>query len=105
MLGIGFDSTNLEWYLGKDKAHDLIQCIDEFLAKKTCSLLEAQVLHGKLSAIAQMSHFLLGFRFHLVGLLKRFEEKENERRLVPRELKDDLWIWKKFISSARGAFP
>jgi hypothetical protein len=22
VLGIGFDSTNLEWYLGKDKAHD-----------------------------------------------------------------------------------
>jgi hypothetical protein len=105
VLGIGFDSTNLEWYLAKDKTHDLIKCIDGFLAQKSCSLLDAQILHGKLSAVAQMSNFLMGFRFNLVGLLKRFRENETERRLIPRELKDDLWIWKKLICSARGGLP
>jgi hypothetical protein len=105
VLGIGFDSETLEWYLAKPKADNLQQCIDEFLTKKVCSLLEAQILHGKMSAVAQMSNFLMGFRFHLVGFLKKFGVNEKEVRLIPRELKDDLWIWKKVINTARTGVP
>ncbi len=41
VLGIGFDTSQLEWYISKDKADDLQKCIDEFLGKKSSSLLEA----------------------------------------------------------------
>ncbi len=105
VLGIGFDSEKLEWYLTKDKADDLHQCIDEFLPRKACSLLEAQILHGKMSAVAQMSNFLMGFRFHLVGFLKKFGANEKENCLIPNELKDDLWVWKKVINTARNGIP
>jgi hypothetical protein len=95
VLGIGFDSALLEWFISKDKADDLQDCIDEFLRKKSSSLLEAQKLHGKLSSFAQMSDFLQGFRFHLTSFLRKFEMGSPERKLIPQRLKDDLWIGKR----------
>jgi hypothetical protein len=105
VLGIGFDSENLEWYITKEKAIDLQKCIDEFLARKTCALLDAQTLHGKLTSFGQMSDFFMGFRFQLVSLLKKFGEDEKGIRLIPKESKDDLWLWKKFIDAAKRGIP
>jgi hypothetical protein len=105
VLGIGFDLVKLEWYITKEKANDLQKCIDEILARKTCALLDAQTLHGKLSSFAQMSDFMMGFRFQLVSFLRKFGEDEKGNRLTPKELKDNLWIWKKMIDAARRGIP
>jgi hypothetical protein len=105
VLGIGFDTTQLEWFVSKDKADDLQTCIDAFLGKKTSSLLDAQKLHGKMSSFAQMSDFLLGFRFHLSSFLRKFEPGDKANRIIPQMLKDDLWIWKKVIEAARLGLP
>jgi hypothetical protein len=101
VLGIGFDSAQLEWYISKDKADDLQECIDEFLIRKLCSLLEVQKLHGKMSSFAQMSDFLQGFRFHLSSFLRKFETGNPARKLIPQRLKEDLWIWRKVIETAK----
>jgi hypothetical protein len=105
VLGIGFDTSCLEWNVLRNKATDLQNIIDEFLNKKTCTLLEAQKLHGKLSSFAQMSDFLMGFRYNLVKLLRKFEEGKGDRKLVSAALKDNLWIWKKVINSDRVGLP
>ncbi len=79
--------------------------MDGFLGKKACSLQDAQILHGKLSAFAQMSGFLLGFRFQLTTFLRKFEPEETGKKLIPQGLKEDLWVWKKVIYSSRLGLP
>jgi hypothetical protein len=105
VLGVGFDTKNLEWYIPKEKADDLQDCVDGFLGKGACSLQDAQILHGKLSAFAQMSDFLLGFRFQLTTFLRKFEPEETGKKLIPQGLKEDLWVWKKVIHSSRLGLP
>jgi len=46
-----------------------------------------------------------GFRFNLLQLLKKFEGNENARKLIGKEVKDDLWVWKKAIATSHGGFP
>ncbi len=105
VLGIGFDTTQLEWFISKEKADDLQECIDAFCAKKSSSLLEAQKLHGKMSSFGQMSEFLQGFRFHLSGFLRKFETNDPERKIIPQMLKEDLWVWKKVVDAAKLGLP
>jgi hypothetical protein len=89
----------------KDKADDLQECLEEFLAIKACSLQDAQILHGKMSSFAQMSDFLQGFRYHLISFLRKFESINPKTKLIPSQLKDDFWIWKKVINAARLGLP
>jgi hypothetical protein len=105
VLGIGFDTTLLEWFISKEKADDLQECIDAFLCKKSSSLLEAQKLHGKMSSFGQISEFLQGFRFHLSGFLRKFGTNDPERKIIPQMLKEDLWVWKKVIDAAKLGLP
>jgi hypothetical protein len=107
VLGINFDSESMSWSLGAEKEAGVQSEINNFLAKKTCTLLEAQKLHGKLSDFALSCEFMLGFRFHLVELLGRFGagQRPGEKRLIPQILKDDLWVWKKAVAAARLGLP
>jgi hypothetical protein len=52
-----------------------------------------------------MSDFLRGFRFHLSSFLRKFETGNLERKLIPQRLKEDLWIWKKVIETAKLGLP
>jgi hypothetical protein len=58
-----------------------------------------------MSSFAQMSEFLQGFRFHLSAFLRKFEVETHRSKLIPQQLKDDLWIWKKVIEAAKLGLP
>jgi len=105
VLGINFDSDLMEWSLSAAKERDLQEQIDKFLEMKSCSLKEVQRLHGKLANIAQTCDFLRNFKINLLTLLRKFEGDELTKKLINRELKDDLWVWKKVISQAREGIP
>jgi hypothetical protein len=105
VLGVGFDTKKLEWYISRDKADDLQDCVDSFLEMRACTLQDAQILHGKLSAFAQMSDFLRGFRFHMTTFLGKFEPEGVGKKLIPQNLEDNLWVWKKVINAARLGLP
>jgi len=105
VLGINFDSVLMEWSISAEKEKDLQKQIDNFLVMKTCTLKDVQKLHGKLANIAQTCDFLRNFKINLLILLRKFEGNENARKLINRELKDDLWVWKKVISHARNGIP
>jgi hypothetical protein len=90
------DLAAMTWQLPEDKAARIENEIDKFLLSRICDLKSVQKLHGQLSDLAQMCEFLKGFRFHLVRLLGSFEEGEG-RRIIPKSLKDDLWLWKKAL--------
>ena len=105
VLGIIFNTENLSWQLSNTKADGIIALIDEFIAKRTCSLKDIQKLHGKLSDFAQMCDFMKGYRFNLSKLLGSFEGKEDGKKLIPKLLVEDLHIWKKCIISAKKGLP
>jgi hypothetical protein len=106
VLGVNFDSSEMTWSLSPEKEAGIQKEIDEMLNRKSCSLLEIQRLHGKLSDFSLSCEFMAGFRHHLIQLLARFGDSEPfDRRLVPERLKEDLWIWKKVVSESRLGFP
>ena len=105
VLGIQFDSENMEWSLNKSKCESLQVDLDEFIDKEACSLKDVQKIHGKLANVAQMGDFMKGFRFHLLNLMGKFEGKDDINKLIGPEVKHDLWIMKKFINAAQNGLP
>jgi hypothetical protein len=106
VLGVNFDSMEMTWSLSAEKEAGIQKEIDEMLNRKSCSLLDIQRLHGKLSDFSLACEFMTGFRHHLIQLLAHFGDSEpTARRLVPERLKEDLWIWKKVVSESRLGFP
>jgi hypothetical protein len=104
VLGAVFDSKTLSWSWTTEKVDRVLDIIDVFLSKRSCTLKEAQKLHGKLSDFSQMCTFMTGYRYHVVKLLGAFENCETVRKLVTQSLKRDLWIWKKCIATAINGF-
>jgi hypothetical protein len=100
VLGINFDSETMQWNLNSTKEAGIQRTIDEFLNNRSCTLLEAQKLHGKLSDFSLSCEFMLGFRYQLIKLLGKFGGDTNCRKLIPATLKDDLWVWKKAVAAA-----
>jgi hypothetical protein len=105
VLGIQFDTENMEWSVAKAKCEALQIELDNFIGKNICSLKDVQKLHGKLANMAQMGEFMKGFRYNLLGLMGKFEGKDDIRKLIGTEVKQDLWIMKKFINAAQGGLP
>jgi hypothetical protein len=106
VLGINFDRVQLTWAVSGKKEAGIQIAIDEFLVKKTCTSLEIQKLHGKLSDFALSCEFMLGFRHHLIQLLGKFgNESSTSKRLILDQLKEDLWVWKKAVATSRLALP
>ena len=105
VLGVIFDSESMEWSLSGSKERGLQKALDEFLAKKSCTLKDVQKLHGKLANFAQSCDFMKGFRFNLLQLLGKFDGVDGEKKIVNEDLKQDLWIWKKTIGTSLTGFP
>jgi hypothetical protein len=51
VLGIQFDSENMEWSVSKVKCESLQIELDNFIQKSSCTLREVQKLHGKLANV------------------------------------------------------
>jgi hypothetical protein len=106
VLGVNFDSEEMTWSLSAEKEAGIQKEMDEMLARRTCSLLDIQRLHGKLSDIALSCDFMKGFRHHLIHFLGSFGNAlPTFRKLVPERLKEDLWIWKKVVAESRLGLP
>ena len=105
VLGIVFDTVNQTWSLPTEKAVSIYELIQNFQRKKSCTLLEAQKLNGKLSDFAQMFDFAKGFKYHLSYLIKKFNNDEKSKRLIHTQLKKELNCWKRFIYYACQGVP
>jgi hypothetical protein len=94
----------MEWSLSKEKEQTHATTNRFFIKNKTCNLKQVQKLHGKLANFALPMELMKSFKFNLLQLLIKFQGQEGVK-IIPEDLKRDLWIWKKCIANSRQGFP
>ena len=52
-----------------------------------------------------MMQFMVGFRFNLLALLRKFRGQDQISKLIPEAVKHNLGIWAKCIQSSGAGFP
>lgn len=105
VLGIWFDSEKQMWSLPSEKAESVREIIQLFKEKTTCNLKEAQILQGKLTSVAKMSDYAMGYRYHLAKLLGSFGADDEGSRIVTAKLKQDLTFWETLVEAAERGLP
>jgi len=105
VMGIGFDSSNMTWFLPKEKADRVIRrCLD---ANRTgmASLKQMEKLMGSINDIAQMATFLKFYKSHGNRFLQSFEGNYDIMKVLPVQLRDDLLVVAKVADTARSGLP
>jgi hypothetical protein len=105
VLGIQFDTLSMTWRISQEKKARIMDRIRGPLLGVEISLLDLQKLIGTLNDVGQMCPFLRGFRQPLHMLLVAFKDDNNILLPIPQEVKDDLLIWAKAMSSAAKGLP
>ena len=96
VLGINFDTTELKWSFPNDKKEEAIDCISKIMKSKNISLLDFQILMGRLNDITQMCPFMRGFKHPLNKMLAQLEKRNFEK--LSHEAWNDLKIWLNFLT-------
>ena len=105
VLGIGFDSSDMTWYLGEEKADKLIRrCLDT-CKLQLISLKQTQELMGSVNDFGQMNKFVRFFKHEGNKLLSVFKNNENILVQVPDKLKKSLMVVCNAAESAKSGLP
>ena len=105
VLGIGFDSTDLSWFLPKEKADKIIRrCLDAASATYL-DLHQVQKLMGSVNDLAQMCPPLKPHKRSGNRMLAKFGGNDKILGHVSEELKEDLHIIAKVAETARTGLP
>ena len=105
MLGIGFNSTNLTWFLSKEKADKVIRRCLDVVNTSHVDLKQMQQLMGSVNDVGQMCPSV---KFHKRGgnaLLTSFGGNEIVLKMVPDKLKRELLVIAKIVHSAIEGLP
>jgi len=105
VLGIIFDTTKLIWSYPDDKKERALCSIGNFLEKESVSLLELQVLMGRLNDISLMCPFLRGFKGPLNELLGNLQRSDEQELEIPAQCKKDVMVWAGFLLDIDPWFP
>ena len=90
VLGIGFNSNRMEWFLSKEKADKVIRRCVNMIGCQHADLKQVQEVMGSVNDVAQMAPLL---RFHKRSgnaFLSRFGGNENILLVVPDDVKADM---------------
>ena len=90
VLGVGFDSTKMEWFLSKEKADKVIRRCMNLIECQHADLKQMQEVMGSVNDVAQMAPLL---RFHKRSgnsFLSRFSGNENILLVIPDDVKADM---------------
>jgi hypothetical protein len=103
VLGIYFDTINQTWKLPDDKKLKTISAIDSIFDTPEVSLLQMQSLSGRLSFASSMCPFMNCFKFNVNSVLAN--ATNNGKARVTPLIKDDLRVWRNFLSSKEQWLP
>ena len=105
VLGVGFDSTDMSWFLSKEKSKKVIRRCKEVAGSLHVDLKQVQRLMGSVNDLGQMCPLVKCHKRSGNELLTQFSGNENLLKRVPDELKEDLQIIAKVAESAKIGLP
>jgi hypothetical protein len=105
VLGIGFNSEKLEWFLTQKKADKIKNNILSALRKGYTCLRDWQKTMGLINNLALMAPFLKFFKFSGNQLLGAFGGNENIVLEIPANVRRDLLVCAKVAVSALEGLP
>ncbi len=105
VMGIGFDSSDLSWFLPKDKA-DRVQrrCLDIFRAKHI-DLKQLEKAMGSVNDMAQMATFARFFKGYGNAMVAEFKGDYDILKPVQDKLRRDMLVLAKIASSGKTGLP
>ena len=105
VLGVGFDSTDMTWFLSDEKADKIVRrCLDANRSSHM-SLKQVQQLMGSVNDLAQMCPLLKPHKRSGNEFLTKFGGDGNILKMVPDEVRRDLKVIAKVANSARIGLP
>ena len=105
VLGVGFDSSDMTWYLSEEKADKIVRrCLDAN-RNSHLSLKQVQQLMGSVNDLAQMCPLLKPHKRSGNKFLTKFGGDGNILKMVPDEMRRDLKVIAKVANSARTGLP
>ena len=105
VLGVGFDSTSMIWFLAEEKSNKIVRRCLEVKTSSHVSLKQIQKLMGSINDMGQMCQTVKFHRRAGNAFLQSFEGKENIVRMVPAKLKEELNVIAKIAESAKHGLP
>jgi len=105
VMGVGFDSSDLTWYLTKEKSDKVVsRCLDVAQAKMV-DLKQMEKVMGSVNDLAQMASFLRFYKANGNSFLQSFNGNYDILRWVPSPLKEDMLVVAKVAVSAQEGLP
>jgi hypothetical protein len=92
VLGIEFDSTEMKWYLSREKSEKIRNRCIQFCGSMHVDLNQTQKVMGSVNDLGQMCPFLKFYKGSGNNLLSRFGTNENILLPVPEQVKEDLMV-------------
>ena len=105
VLGVGFDSKSLTWFLSPAKADKVIERCWGTIRVSHTNLERTQQLMGSVNDLAQMCPLLKFYKRSGNDLIRKFGGNENILIMVPEELKKDLAVIAKVAESSKLGLP
>jgi hypothetical protein len=105
VLGIGFDTSKMEWFISEQKARKLTDKVKQAVASDYVDLKFMQGMMGLVNDISMMCPFIKFFRSSGNRLVAEFRGDRNILLKIPNELKKDLAICAKVADSATRGLP
>ena len=105
VLGVGFDSASMSWFLAEEKANKIVKrCLDVALSSHV-GLKQVQKLMGSVNDLGQMCQTVKFHRRAGNAFLCSFKGNENIVRMVPPKLKEELTLIAKIAESTKRGLP
>ena len=105
VLGIGFDSSRMEWFLSREKAEKVIRRCLTLAAGHHSDLKQIQQVMGSVNDLAQMAPLLRFYKRSGNAFLRKFNGNEDILLAVPEEVKLDMDVIAKVVESSMGGLP
>ena len=105
VLGIGFDSSNLTWFLSEDKAGKIVRRCLETVRASHVDLKQVEKLMGSVNDLSQMCKTVSFHKRAGNTLLKSFNGQYGVIKMVSAEVKDELSVIARIAESAKSGLP
>jgi len=105
VMGIHFDTVQLQWSLTKDKADDLQLRIWKILESESCSLRDMQEVMGSVNYFCQMCPLMSAYRTPSNSFVRDFGGAYTIQKKIPAQVKKDLEVMLRASESARSGLP